>query len=87
MIETTRHKHVYLRIFFDPMFPDYVEMLRIQHPRKLVELLERVIPVVEKNLHGVQSGDMLRKLSALKIGGQEHNAFQKFYGKCVDHLP
>ena len=61
---------MYLQFFLDPMFEEYVEMLRTQQPRKFVELLERVIPVVETNLLDapqLEYIDVLTKLNSRYI--------------------
>ena len=74
----TQDPNVYLGMFIDPEFEQYVEMLRTQQPRKFVELLERVIPVVETNLLDApidvltklnsQYINVLTKLNSLNVG-------------------
>ena len=78
----TQDPNVYLGMFIDPEFEQYVEMLRTQQPRKFVELLERVIPVVETNLLDApqleyidvltklnsQYTNVLTKLNSLNVG-------------------
>lgn len=64
-------------MFLDPEFEQYVEMLRTQQPKKLAELLEKVIPAVEKHLRhqhlrvfddAPQLEYVLRKLNSLNVG-------------------
>tara|TARA_B100001109_G_scaffold71357_1_gene58140 strand:- start:419 stop:622 length:204 start_codon:yes stop_codon:yes gene_type:complete len=66
-------------MFIDPEFEQYVEMLRTQQPKKLAELLERVIPVVEKYLRQqfrqqfrdsrqLEYNNVLGKLNSLHLG-------------------